>query len=204
MNLVPTPTTKNAPRKRTPRTEGHGGFFFFFSVLWLLTTNIQKKGYFPIVGGAILTSHFWGQHSRALEIHEDELSPIFRKKDKWRRQRPKNESGTSHEFPFLWNPPTRFKKKQGGNRFPSQFYRLNFIQNFTKTNFRQILMVQCTMVDFELIVARFCDAFRVTIRNLLDFSTDVSFFFPTVSFSLSPSDHDRSRFSVQFGVVLKL
>ena len=27
MNLVPTPTTKNAPRTRTPRTEGHGGFF---------------------------------------------------------------------------------------------------------------------------------------------------------------------------------
>ena len=118
MNLVPTPTTKNAPRKRTPRTEGHGGFFFFFSVLWLLTTNIQKKGYFPIVGGAILTSHFWGQHSRALEIHEDERSPIFRKKDKWRRQRPKNESGTSHEFPFLWNPPTRFKKKTGRESLP--------------------------------------------------------------------------------------
>ena len=65
-------------------------------------------------------------------------------------------------------------------------------------------MVQCTMVDFELIVARFCDAFWVTIRNLLDFSTDASFFFPTVSCSLSPSNHDWSRFSVQFGVVLKL
>ena len=58
------------------------------------------------------------------------------------------------------------------------------------------------MVDFDLILARFCDAFWVTIRNLLDFSIHI--FSPTVSCSLSPGDHDRSRFSVQFGVVLKL
>ena len=30
------------------------------------------------------------------------------------------------------------------------------------------------MVDFELIFARFCDPFWVTIRNLLDFSIEVS------------------------------
>ena len=34
------------------------------------------------------------------------------------------------------------------------------------------------MVDFELILARFCDAFWVSIRNLLDFSVEVSIFFP--------------------------
>ena len=34
------------------------------------------------------------------------------------------------------------------------------------------------MVDFELILARFCDAFRVTIRNLVDFSKKVSISFP--------------------------
>ena len=33
------------------------------------------------------------------------------------------------------------------------------------------------MVDFELILARFFDAFLVTIRNLLDFSIEVSIFF---------------------------
>ena len=38
-------------------------------------------------------------------------------------------------------------------------------------------MVLCTMVDFELILARFCVEFWVTIRNLLDFSTEVSIFF---------------------------
>ena len=30
------------------------------------------------------------------------------------------------------------------------------------------------MVNFELILARFCDAFLVTIHNLLDFSIEVS------------------------------
>ena len=64
-------------------------------------------------------------------------------------------------------------------------------------------MVWCTIVDFELILARFCDSFWVTIRSLLDFSIAVSiYFFPTVSCSLNPGDHDRSRFCVQFGVVL--
>ena len=65
-------------------------------------------------------------------------------------------------------------------------------------------MVQCTTVNFELILDSFCDAFWVTIRNLLDFNIEISCFFPTISCSLSPGDHDRSRFSVQFGVLLKL
>ena len=64
------------------------------------------------------------------------------------------------------------------------------------------------MVDFELILARVCDAFWATIQNLLDFSIEVSIsFFPTttvVSCSISLGDHHPSRFSVQFGVVLKL
>ena len=60
------------------------------------------------------------------------------------------------------------------------------------------------MVDFELILARFCVAFWVTIRNLLDFSIEVSIFFPTIFCSPGPGDDDRIRFSVQFGVVLKL
>ena len=34
------------------------------------------------------------------------------------------------------------------------------------------------VVDFELILARFCDAFGVAICNLLDFSIEVSIFFP--------------------------
>ena len=34
------------------------------------------------------------------------------------------------------------------------------------------------MVDFELILAIFCDAFWVTIRNLLDFSIELSIFPP--------------------------
>ena len=34
------------------------------------------------------------------------------------------------------------------------------------------------MVDFELVLARLCDAFWVTVRNLLDFGMDVSIFFP--------------------------
>ena len=58
MNLVPTPTTKNAPRTRTPRTQGHGGFFFFSVFFYSLRPTYKKKGYFSIVGGAILTSHF--------------------------------------------------------------------------------------------------------------------------------------------------
>ena len=33
------------------------------------------------------------------------------------------------------------------------------------------------MVDFELILARYYDAFWVTIRNLLDFSIEVSIVF---------------------------
>ena len=37
-------------------------------------------------------------------------------------------------------------------------------------------MVLCTTVDFELILARFCDAFWVNILNLLDFSVEVSIF----------------------------
>ena len=117
MNLVPTPTTKNAPRTRTPRTEGHVGFFSK-SVLWLLTTNIQKKGYFSIVGGAILTSHIWGPHSIALEIHEDELSPIFRKKEKWRRHRAKNESGTSQGVSIFVKPTNTILKKTGRESLP--------------------------------------------------------------------------------------
>ena len=60
------------------------------------------------------------------------------------------------------------------------------------------------MVGFEVISARFCYAFWVTIRNLLNFSKEVFFLFPTVSCSLSPGDRDRSRLGVQLGVVLKL
>ena len=60
------------------------------------------------------------------------------------------------------------------------------------------------VVDFELILARFCDAFGVAICNLLDFSIEVSIFFPpAISCPLSAGDHDRIRFSVQFSVVLK-
>ena len=60
------------------------------------------------------------------------------------------------------------------------------------------------MVDFELILARLCDAFWVTIRNLILVYRS-RLFFTTISCSLiSPGDHDRSPFSVLFSVGLEL
>ena len=61
----------------------------------------------------------------------------------------------------------------------------------------------CAMIAFELTLDRFGVALWVTIRNLLDFCTEALIFSPTTSCSLSPGDHDRSRFMVQFGVILK-
>ena len=50
------------------------------SVLLLFRTNIPEKWYFLIMGGTILTGHFLRRHSRALDIHEVELSLFFLKR----------------------------------------------------------------------------------------------------------------------------
>ena len=94
------------------------------------------------------------------------------------KYRPKTQSGTSQEVPSFVKP-THTIETQGGKRFPSQYHRSNFFQNFTKNETStDIHGFWCTMVDFALILARFGDAFRVTIRNLLDFSIEVSISFP--------------------------
>ena len=75
--------------------------------------------------------------------------------------------------------PTHTIKTQGGKRFLSQSHRSNFTQNYTKNEIStDIHGFWCTMVDFELSLARVCDTFRVTIRNLLHFSIEVSISFP--------------------------
>ena len=61
------------------------------------------------------------------------------------------------------------------------------------------------MVNFELILPRGCDEFRVTIRNLLNFSIKILFFPFTIPVLLGlVIATERTRFSVEFGVVLKL
>ena len=92
VNLVP--TTKYTPETSTSSRRR----WRFWGGVLVFTTNIRtQKCYFPNVGGTILTSHVWGRHSWALKIREFELPPIFDslRKEKWRRYRPKTESGTS-------------------------------------------------------------------------------------------------------------
>ena len=60
-----------------------------------------------------------------------------------------------------------------------------------RTSFRILQKTQ--QVDFELILASFCVKFWVTIRNLLGFSIEVSIFFPIISSSLNPGDHDPTK-----------
>ena len=93
--------------------------------------------------------------------------------------------------------------QQGGKRFPSQFHRSNFFLNFTKTDIHGLVHNEWSILSWFW--PEFCDAFWVIIRDSLAFSIDVSKKkIPTISCSLSPGDYDRSHFSVQFGVVLKL
>ena len=124
LNLVP--TLKNTPGTSTS-SRSWWWIFFFASVLWLLTTNIPETWYSPIVGGAISASHFRGRHSRALEIHEVELSTIFFLMKKWWRCRPKTESRDVTGSCYFCETDPHDLKKQGGKRFPSQFHRSNFI-----------------------------------------------------------------------------
>ena len=170
-------TTKYTPeysRKRAPLVKGVGVFFLFW--VFYIPKNVIFQG---SVGGAILTSHFWGRHSRALEIHVVELSPILSNKKKWRNTGQKPSPEHHREFLLLWNPPTRLKNR-AGNDSPRNHTGRCFFRILWKTKFRQIFTVFSAqwMVDFDLILARFCDAFRVTIRNLLDFSMEVSISFP--------------------------
>ena len=91
--------------------------------------------------------------------------------------------------------------KTGRETLPLTIPQVELLSEFYEK--RQIFMVQCTMVDFELILARVCDAFWVTIRNLVDFSVAISILFADLCAVLSPGEPDRSRFGVEFGVVLK-
>ena len=80
------------------------------------------------MGGAVLPRHFLERHSRALEIHEVELFLVKKKKTEIQaKNRVRDLKGSFFSETHPYNI-----KKQGGKRFPSQFYRLNFIQNFTK------------------------------------------------------------------------
>ena len=132
MTLVP--TAKYTTETSTPsRRRWSICFFFFPSVPRLFTTNIPEKCYFGVFSkcGCYCCSNnsskpLWGRHSRTLEIGEVELSPIF-KHQRWRRYRPK----VTGNFKFCGTHPYD-KKKQGEKRFPSQFHRWNFFQNFTK------------------------------------------------------------------------
>ena len=173
MNFVP--TTKYTPGyspKRAPLAKGVGVFFLFER------STYQKNVIFQgILGGAInkplLRTAFvspWDSRGRNFSD--------FIKKEKWRKYRPKTQSGTSQEVP-IFVEPTHTIKTQGGKRFLSQSHRSNFIQNYTKNEIStDIHGFWCTMVDFELSLARVCDTFRVTIRNLLHFSIEVSISFP--------------------------
>ena len=70
------------------------------------------------------------------------------------------------------------KKKTGLETLPLAIPQVELHSDFLrKTKSRQIFTVLCTTVDFELILARFCDVLWLTIRNLLDFSMEVSIFF---------------------------
>ena len=111
--------------------------FIFSEFSSTLYDQYARKMIFSKCGwycGTILTSNFWGRHSRALEIREVELSPLEKVKrinDEDTGQKPS--PARDREFRNLWNPPIRFIK-QGGKRFPSQFHRSNFFQNFTKND----------------------------------------------------------------------
>ena len=60
------------------------------------------------------------------------------------------------------------------------------------------------MVDFELILARFCVAFWATIRSLLDFSKEVSKKNRLCRVPLAPVITTEVVLVFRFGVVLKL
>ena len=129
------------------------------------------------MGGAILTSHFWWRHSRPLEIHEVEHSPIWkkRKNDEDTGQKPSPQRHT--EFPFSWNPPTRFKKTRR-ETLPLAISQVELHSEFhEKRNFDRYSWFSEQWLILRWFWPHF-DSFWVTIRNLLDFSIEVSIFFP--------------------------
>ena len=143
---------------------------------------------------------------RALEIREVELSPILRKKKKWQRYRPKIESGTSQGVSKFVKPTDELEKKQSGKRslslavpqveLLSEFYEKRNIDRYWWFS-AQWSILSWFWPDFVLRLGWPSVTYLILVQKS-------RFFFPSTSCSLSPGDHDRSRFSVQFGVVLKL
>ena len=129
VNFVP--TTKYTPETSTPSRRW---WWFFFGRCSLSSYEQNStKMVFSDCGWCCFNKEFlraafecpWDSRGRT-------FSP-FLKNEKWRRYGQKAESVMSHGV-SIFVKPTQKIKKQGGKRFPSQFHRSNFVQNFTKND----------------------------------------------------------------------
>ena len=138
MNLVPATKYTSETSTSSRRWYQMVDFFFLLSVPRLFTTNIPEKcyGVFSNCGWYYFNKPFLrAAFESPWDLRRRTFSDL--KEKKWLIGR-KPSPGRHREFRHLWNPSIRFYKKlknvsckkQGGKRFPSQFHRSNFFQNF--------------------------------------------------------------------------